>query len=120
MGCASSDLVEMIIKKHKTEIELAKKEIENQIKETPNKIISIVFKLMNGKTVMIPCFKKTSLFHVFLMLVDKAHDTDYSNIEKLNIYYNSVNITKNFNENSNKFVSDLNFTNDTPLVYINA
>ena len=120
MGCASSDLIEMIIKKHKTEIESAKIEVERQKKETPNKCITIVFKLMNGKTVMIPCFKNTHLFKVFLMLIDKTRDTEYSNIEKLNIYYNSVNITKKFNENSNKNVSDLNFTNDTPLVYINA
>ena len=120
MGCASSDLIEMIIKKHKEEIESAKKEIEKQKIKTPTKCINIIFKLMNGKTVMIPCFKNTSLFHVFLMLIDKAHDTEYSNIEKLNIYYNSVNITKNFNENSNKNVSNLNFTNDTPIVLINS
>ena len=66
------------------------------------------------------CMKKLGIFKVFLMLIDKTRDTEYSNIEKLNIYYNSVNITKKFNENSNKNVSDLNFTNDTPLVYINA
>ena len=120
MGCANSDIIEMIIKKHKEEIESAKKEIEKQKIETPTKCISIIFKLMNGKTVMIPCFKNTPLFHVFLMLIDKAHDTEYSNIEKLNIYYNSVNITKNFNENSNKNVSHLNFTNDTPIVLINS
>ena len=42
MGCASSDLIEMIIKKHKTEIESAKIEVERQKKETPNKCITIV------------------------------------------------------------------------------
>ena len=120
MGCASSNVIDMIIEKYKDKIEQAKKDIENQKIKNASRCISIVFKLMNGKTVMIPCFKNTHLFKVFLMLIDKIHDTEYSNIEKLNIYYNSVNITKNFNENSNKNVSDLNFTNDTPLVYINA
>ena len=120
MGCASSNVIDMIIEKYKDKIEQAKKDIENQKIKNASRCISIVFKLMNGKTIIIPCFKNTPLFHVFLLLIDKAHDTEYSNIDQLKIYYNSVDITKNFNENSNKDISHLGFTNDTPLVYINS
>ena len=120
MGCASSNVIDMIIEKYKDKIEQAKKDIENQKIKNASRCISIVFKLMNGKTIIIPCFKNTPLFHVFLLLINKAHDTEYSNIDQLKIYYNSVDITKNFNENSNKDISNLGFTNDTPLVYLNS
>ena len=120
MGCASSDTIDMILKNYKNEIESAKKEIEDLKLKNGNNCLSIVFKLMNGKSVVVPCFKSTSLFNVFLMLIDKAHDNEYSNINKLKMYYNSVNITQNFNQNSNKTVEDLKFTNMIPIIHINT
>ena len=120
MGCASSDVIGMILTKHKSEIESAKREIDILKGQNPSSCISMIFKLMNGKTLIVPCFKSTPLFHVFLLLIDKARDTEYSNIDKLKMYYNSVNITSNFNENNNKTVSYLNFSTDTPIIYINV
>ena len=119
MGCASSDMVQLILKNHKDEIEAAKKNIKELREKNPSDCISIIFKLMNGKTFLIPCFKNTKLFDVFLLLVDKAKDTYYSNLDKLKMYYNAVDITQNFNKDNNKDVSSLNLNCDNPIIYIN-
>ena len=120
MGCASSDMVDMILQTYKNEINSAKTEIENLKQKNPNDCLSILFKLMNGKSIVITCSKNTPLFSVFLLLIDKAHDNEYSNINKLKMYYNSINITHNFNQNSNKIISDLNFTTAVPVIHINT
>ena len=120
MGVASSDMIEMIIKRYKNEIESAKNEIKKLKGKNTNKCYNLIFRLMNGKTWIINCFENTPLFHVFLLLIDKAKDNEYSNIDKLKIYYNSVNITENFKENSNKTVLDLQFSIDNPVIFINS
>ena len=120
MGSAGSTLVDLIIKQNKNKIEAAKNEIKNLMSKSPTSVISIVFKLMNGKSIIVPCFKSTNLFDVFLLLIEKAKDTEYSNIDKLKLYYNSVDISRHFCENTKEDVSCLKFTNDTPIIYINV
>ena len=119
MGCTSSNIVEIILKNHKEEIESAKKEIQEQKEKNTEICFSIIFKLMKGKSYTIQCFNNTKLFKLFLLLVDKAKDSDYSNLDKLKIYYNSKDITQYFNKDSNKDVSFLDFTNYYPVININ-
>ena len=120
MGVASNETIEFIIKKNKQEIEEVKKIIESKEKTEPNNCITIIFKLMNGKSICVQCFKNTKLFHVFLLLIDKAKDSNYTNLDKLKIYYNSVDITTHFSKESNKDISFLNLSSFNPIIYINV
>ena len=120
MGVASSDTVELVVRNNKEKIEEVKRDIENQKENNPSNCFSIVFKLMNGKNYIIPCFQNTMLYHVFLLLIDKAKDSNYSNLDKLKIYYNSVDITRFFAENSNKDVAFLKLNSFYPIININT
>ena len=120
MGVASNETIELVIKKNKQEIEEIKKNMESLLMTNPNNCITIIFKLMKGKNIPILCFKDTKLFHVFLLLIDKAKDSNYSNLDKLKFYYNSVDITKNFCKENNKDVSFLNLSGYNPIIYINV
>ena len=120
MGVASNETIELVLRKNKQEIEEIKKYMESLRKTNPKNCITIVFKLMNGKTFNIPCFKNTKLFHVFLLLIDRAKDSNYSNLDKLKMYYNSVNITNHFNKENYKDVSFLNLVGSNPIIYINV
>ena len=120
MGCTSSDTVQSIIRRHKDKIEEAKKNIKELLENGKENCISIIFKLMNGKTYSIICFNSTPLFHVFLLLVDKAKDSYYSKLDKLKIYYNTVDISQYFTQDNGKDVSSLNFAISNPIIYINV
>ena len=116
MGCASNDTIEIILKNKRNEIEKIKKEIKERVEEGPR---SIVFRLMNGKKYSILCFNDTKLYDVFLLLIDKAKDSNYAKLSKLKFYYNSVNITNHFLEENKEEVSILNLSNTFPIIDIN-
>ena len=118
MGCANSETVDNIIQIYHNILEKTKEEINESREKNPNNCVSIIFKLMNGKSFSILCLKNTKLFNVFLLLVEKAKDSNYSSLGKLKIYYNSVDITKNFNKGSDKDVSSLNLS-VCPILFIN-
>ena len=118
MGCANSETVDNIIQIYHNILEKTKEEINESREKNPNNCVSIIFKLMNGKSFSILCLKDTKLFNVFLLLVEKAKDSNYSSLGKLKIYYNSVDITKNFNKDSDKDVSSLNLS-VCPILFIN-
>ena len=119
MGVTSSDSIQYILKKHKNEINNIKNEIKASMQNNQNDCINIVFMLMNGKNYSVPCFPNNKLFDIFLLLVDKAKDSNFSNLDKLKMYYNSVDITQNFNKENNKIITDLNFCNDNPIINVN-
>ena len=118
MGCTNSDSVENILNIYQNNLDKTKEEINESREKNPNNCTSIIFKLMNGKSFSILCLKNTKLFNVFLLLVEKAKDSNYSSLGKLKIYYNSVDITKNFSKNSDKDVSSLNLS-ICPILFIN-
>ena len=120
MGCASSDSVELILRNNKEKIEAAKDKIKNLKEKYPSNCFTIIFKLMDGKSFCVPCFNETKLYDIFLMLIDKAKDSYYSNLDKLKMYYNSVDITNNFHLESDKDVSSLNLNSFNPIIYINV
>ena len=119
MGYASHDTAKLIIREYKDDIEAIKNNINESLQNNQSGCISIVFKLMNGKTVPIICFNNTPLFHVFLLLVDKTQDVYYSKLDQLKMYYNAIDITHCFNKDSNRDVSSLNFTSCNPVIHIN-
>ena len=118
MGCASVESVENILKIYHNDLEKVKEEINESREKNPNNCIGIIFKLMNGKSFSILCLKNTKLFNLFLLLVEKAKDSNYSNLGKLKIYYNSVDITKRFSKDNDKDVSSLNLS-VCPIIFIN-
>ena len=120
MGISSSDSVELVVRNNKEKIEEVKKDIKSQRENNPNNCFSIIFKLMNGKSFIVPCFQNTMLYHIFLLLIDKAKDTNYSNLDKLKMYYNSIDITKFFTEDSKKDVAFLKLNSFNPIIYINT
>ena len=120
MGCASNDSIEIIIRNNKEKIEAAKNEINNLREKHPNDCFSIIFKLMDGKCFCIPCFNQTKLYDIFLMLIDKAKDSYYSKLDKLKMYYNSVDITNNFHLENGKTVSSLKLNSFNPIIHINV
>ena len=119
MGCSSNDTAQLIIRQYKDEIEAIKNDIKESMQKKQGECYSIIFKLMNGKSFSILCLKNTKLFNVFLLLVEKAKDSNYSSLGKLKIYYNAIDITHFFTKDSNKDVSSLNFTTYNPVVHIN-
>ena len=119
MGCGSNDTAQLIIRQYKDEIEAIKNNIKESLQKNQGECYSIIFKLMNGKTYPVVCLGDTPLFDVFLLLVDKARDAYYSNLNKLKIYYNAIDITDFFTKDNNKDVSSLNFTSYSPVVHIN-
>ena len=120
MGVASSDTVELVVRNNQEKIEEIKKDIKSQRETNPSNCFSIIFKLMNGKSYIIPCFQNTMLHHIFLLLIDKAKDSNYSNLDKLKMYYNSVDITRFFSEDGNKDVSFLKLNSFNPIIHINT
>ena len=118
MGCSNSESVDNILKIYHNDLDKVKEEIDESREKNPNNCIAIIFKLMNGKSFSILCLKNTKLFNVFLLLVEKAKDSNYSSLAKLKIYYNSVDITKNFKKDSDKDVSSLNLS-VCPILFIN-
>ena len=119
MGVASRDTIELVVRNNKEEIEEVKKNIKNLREKSPSDCFSIIFKLMNGKNITITCFQNTKLFDVFLLLIDKARDSNYTNLDKLKMYYNSVDITNYFTKESDKDVSFLKLNSFNPIININ-
>ena len=119
MGVASSDTIELIRKRNLEQIEEIKKNINESIQKNPDDCITIIFNLMNGRKISVPCFQNNKLYDIFLLLVDKAKDSYYANLDKLKLYYNSIDITDKFIKEKNNEVSCLNVLTYTPMIHVN-
>ena len=88
----------------------------NNNSQNNQKIYTIIFKLENGAQYPVPCYPKSLLGNIFLLLLNKIMDYQYCNIYNLQFFYMAKNITNHFLNNVP--IETLSFTSFNPIIEI--